>query len=42
MKNFFKGYVPNLSNEEYDETSWLLEIRDVIEERLGELGVVLE
>jgi len=41
MKDFFKGYMPNLSQEEYDEKSWLLEVHDVIEERLHDLGIEL-
>jgi hypothetical protein len=41
MKGFFNGYVPNLSQEEYDEKSWLLEVHDVIEERLHDLGIEL-
>ncbi len=41
MTKFFKGYMPNLSQEEYDEKSWLLEVHDVIEERLHELGIEL-
>lgn len=41
MKEFFKGYMPNLTQEEYDEKSWLLEVHDVIEERLHELGIEL-
>lgn len=41
MANFFKGYLPNLSQEEYDEKSWLLEVHDVIEERLHELRIEL-
>lgn len=40
-KEFFRGYVPNLSQEEYDEESWLLEIHDVITGRLHDLGIEL-
>lgn len=38
-KKFFKGYVPNIDDREYTEQEWLLEIRDVIDERLNEMGV---
>lgn len=41
MKEFFKGYMPNLTQEEYDEKSWLLEVHDVIEEKLHDLGIEL-
>lgn len=40
MKKFFKGWVPNLDdNDEYDEKSWLLEVRDVIDDKLHDLGI---
>lgn len=41
VNRFFKGYLPNLTQEEYDEKTWLLEVHDVIEERLHELGIEL-
>ncbi len=37
--NFFKGYFPNLSQEKYDEKTWLLEIHDVTRDRLSKLGI---
>jgi hypothetical protein len=40
-KEFFDGWVPNLSKEEYDEKSWLLEVHDTIEQRLHDLGIEL-
>ncbi len=41
MKEFFKGFVPQLTHEEYDEQTWLLEVHDTIEERLHDLGIEL-
>lgn len=38
-KNLLKGYVPQEEDKEYDEVSWLIEIRDWAESRLQELGV---
>ena len=39
-KNFFKDFTPSMRSGIYDETSWLLEVKEVIEERLEELGVI--
>lgn len=38
-RKMLKGYVPERIDEEYDEVSWLIEVRDWAEERLHELGV---
>lgn len=38
-RRFFKGYVPNIVDRDYTEREWLLEVRDVIDDRLGELGI---
>jgi hypothetical protein len=38
---FFKGYLPNISQDEYDEKTWLLEVHDVISGRLHDLGIEL-
>jgi hypothetical protein len=40
MGRFFKGYLPNLSQEEYDYESWLLEVHDVIGKELERLGII--
>lgn len=40
MKNQFKNYMPQIPDEEYDEITWLTEIRDWAEARLEELGVI--
>lgn len=39
-KDFFRGYLPNIVDTEYDEASWLLEVKEVIELRLIEMGVI--
>jgi hypothetical protein len=40
-KSFFRGFMPDLSQEEYDEKTWLLEVYKTIEERLHDLGIEL-
>lgn len=39
-KEFFKGFSPRFTHETYDKKSWLLEVRDVIDDELESLGVV--
>lgn len=40
MGAFFKWYTPEIQEGEYDEKTWLLEVRDTIDARLKELGVL--
>jgi hypothetical protein len=40
MKEFFSGFSPRLSSQSYDKKSWLLEVRDVIDEELESLGII--
>jgi hypothetical protein len=40
-KSFFRGFMPDISQEEYDEKTWLLEVYKTIEERLHDLGIEL-
>lgn len=41
-KKFFKDFTPSLTEEEYDEQTWLSEIIDIAEARLEDLGVIDE
>jgi hypothetical protein len=39
---FFKGFTPEIEKGQYDEKTWLLEVRETIDERLQELGIINE
>ncbi len=39
-KEFFGEFSPKLTKEEYDKVTWLLEVRDVIDEELESSGII--